>query len=137
MATNTRHQGAPNVALPLTVGETVAAGDVIKIGTAGLTGHVLTARATTATITAGTAAPGLTDGQASVELIGVTKVVDLKVESAAGVEVGAAIYVDGNGDYTETAAGNSFIGWALEEIDDEATGKVGLASYTPTIVAGS
>lgn len=89
-------------------------GDVVLVGAEGLTGLALTNRATTATINAGTAAPGLTDGQASVELIGVSTAVRLTVAEAAAL--GEGIYKKaGDGTYTTANdAGNQFIGYALE-----------------------
>lgn len=88
-------------------------GDVVLVGAEGLTGVALTNRATTATINAGTAAPGLADGQASVELIGVSTAVRLTVAEAAAL--GESIYKKaGDGTYTTADAGNQFIGYALE-----------------------
>ena len=138
MATNVKHNGNPNVALALAVASGTVAGEVVKIGDH-LTGFCLTPRATTATIADGTAAPGLADGQATVELIGVTKVVELEVVSAAGVAAGDPVYLDATtpNTYTETATNNHLIGYALEAIDDEATGKVALVSSTPAAVTGS
>lgn len=132
MATNLRHRGDPNVVLPLAVGEGVAAGDIIKVGTGGLTGYVLTDRATSDTVAGFTSAPGLVAGQAAVELIGISVVVDIEV--AGGVTLGAPIYVDSSGDYTKVATDNHFIGYALQAITNGAVGKVGLASFEPAIV---
>lgn len=110
----------------LAVASGTLSGAVVQIGSAGLTGHVLTDRATTATIDAGTAAPGLADGEASVELIGIAKSVSLTV--ADNTTVGQKVYIKASdGTYTTTASGNTFIGYALEAKTGPATVEVGLA----------
>lgn len=98
--------------LPVPTGS--KAGDVVPIGNAGLVGHCLTDAATSATLAAGTAAPGLKVADAaSVELIGVHKSARLVV--AGNVAVGAKVYrVTADGTYSGTASGNLFIGYALE-----------------------
>ncbi len=126
MAKNLKHRGGANnnVVLPLTA-TGKKAGDIIKIGT-DLTGYCLTDAATSDTISDGTAAPGLTAGQASVELIGVAVVVALTV--AVGAAVGAPVYVTSGGTYTGTKSTNSLIGFAVETIGAGAVGKVALVS---------
>lgn len=129
MATNATHRGDPYIALPLAVPASTPAGAVVAIGTGGLNGYTKTTRATTATIAAGTAAPGLADGQASVELIGIGLAVQLEVDSTTSVVLGEPIYrVTATGAYSDTATSAVFIGYALETILDGATGLVGLSS---------
>ena len=129
MSTNVTHRGDPYIALPLAVADGTVAGDIVAIGTGGLTGYVKTARATTATIAAGTAAPGLADGQATVELIGVGLAVQLEVESTTSVVLGQPVYkVTADGTYSDEPTGAIFIGYALATILDAATGLVGLSS---------
>jgi len=129
MATNMTHRGDPYIALPLAVASGTVAGDVVAIGTGGLTGYVKTDRATTALIAAGTAAPGLADGQASVELIGVGLAVNLTVDSTTSVVLGQPVYkVTADASYSDDPAGAIFIGYALATILDGATGLVGLSS---------
>lgn len=112
------------VAVPVASG--TKSGDVVLVGTAGLTGWALTDRATTATIATGAAAPGLADGEASVELTGVHTAVYLTV--GATVAVGDKVYrVTADGTYNGTATSNVFIGYALQAITSGAVGLVGLA----------
>jgi hypothetical protein len=75
--------------------------------------YTLTARATTATIADGTAAKGLADGQATVQLLGVEISVADSIFNAVGAEAfGTPIYWDaGNNRFTITAAGNTHVGW--------------------------
>lgn len=99
------------VVLALPVASTVGNGSVVNLGN-GLVGLAITARATTATINAGTAAPALKDGEASVALIGI----GLTVEVTANVDIAQfdKVYVTSGGLYTNVASGNTLIGWALK-----------------------
>lgn len=129
MSRNMTHRGDPYVALPLPVAANTPAGAVVAVGDGGLVGYVKTARATTATIAAGTAAPGLADGQASVELIGIGLAVQLEVDSTTSVVLGQPVYkVTADASYSDDPAGAIFIGYALQTILDGATGLVGLSS---------
>lgn len=101
------------IAIACAVAAGTKSGDVVLVGAEGLFGVALTDRATAATITAGTAAPGLTDGQASVELVGVSTAV--RVTVAEQVALGEGVYRKASdGTYTTADAGNQFIGYALE-----------------------
>lgn len=116
-----------NVVLPLAASG-ASAGDVIAIGSAGLTGYCLTDEYVESDYTTETIAvppQGLADGEASVEIIGVSRVVSLTV--AGGVALGAAIYSDGAGGYDGTSTTEVFIGYALEAISAGEAGLVGLA----------
>lgn len=105
---NRTRNASISVALPVPAG--TASGDVVPVGDQGLFGFALTDRATSATIQSGTAAPGLEDGQATVELPGITLSVNLDVDGAPAV--GDAIYRAANGDINTTDTG-LFIGWFL------------------------
>lgn len=112
------------VALPVAAG--TKSGDVVLIGANGLTGWALTDRATTATITTGASAQGLQDGEASVELTGIHTCVYLTIATA--VNPGDRVYkVTADGTYSGTAAGATFIGYALTVTAAGAVGIVGLA----------
>lgn len=133
MAKNMQRTRNSNIAIAV-VASGADAGDVIKIGTAGLTGYVLTDAHASYDETSGTTYPqGMTAAnEVAVELIGVSLSVRLEVDG--GVVLGDAIYKDaGDGSYNDTALDNHFIGWALETIADGDVGEVGLASFTPTI----
>lgn len=135
MAKNMIRTRNANVVIPLVVAANTAAGEVVKIGAHGLTGYVLTDAYATFDATSGETYPQGIDeaNEVSVELVGVSLVVDLEV--AGGVAVGDAIYVAGAGVYNDTALDNDFIGWALAAIADGEVGPVGLASFTPAISA--
>lgn len=101
-------------------------GDVVLVGTKGLKGWALTDRATAATIADGSAAPGLVDGAATVELVGVSLAVNLTV--AGGGVMGDKVYkIPADGTYTGVASGNNFIGYALRDWADGAVVPVGLS----------
>jgi hypothetical protein len=77
------------------------------------------------------------DNKATVELIGVSLVVDLSVVGADGagnstVAVGDAIYKDG-AEYNKDATNGTIIGYALETVTSGATATimVALAALTP------
>lgn len=128
MATNTNRTRDSHVIIPVTVAEGTESGDVIAIGAAGLTGYAVTDRYVEADYDENsiTAPPqGLADGEASVEIVGVSRVVTLTV--AGGVALGAKIYATSAGVYNATATANTLIGFALEAITDGETGLVGLA----------
>lgn len=125
MAKNIRHTKAGNVCLALAVTAGNASGNVVPLGTAGLRGLLLTNRATTALINSGEAAPGLANGEATVELIGVSTVVDLAV--AGAVAQYARVYATyATGVPTYDATGTHFIGYALEAAAGADTIKVAL-----------
>ena len=84
------------VALPVPDGR--GAGQFAKFGTAGLRGILITDRATAETVANGKSAPGLKDGQATVELIGVHTTVTIIV--AVAIAQFAPVYFDENGDIT-------------------------------------
>jgi hypothetical protein len=115
------------VALPVAAG--TKSGDVVLIGTSGLTGWALTDRATTATINSpvyGQAPQGLQDGEASVELIGIHTALYLTV--AGAVVPGDRVYkVTADGSYSKTATGGTFIGYSLTTTPDAGVAIVGLA----------
>lgn len=126
MARNLHQTRNAQIAIACAVAAGTVSGDVVLVGSAGLTGFALTDRATTDTINAGTAPQGLADGQASVELTGISTAVRLTV--AGGVALGAKVYkVTADGTYSGTATSNPLIGFALEAIADGQTGPVGLA----------
>lgn len=126
MARNLAVTREAQTTLAVQVAAGTKSGDIVLVGSAGLTGWALTDRATTATIDAGTSAPGLKDGEASVELTGIHTGVYLTV--AGGVALGAKVYkVAADGTYSGTATGNTLIGFALEAIADGAKGIVGLS----------
>ncbi len=127
MAKNLNRTRNAQLIIAAAVAAGTASGDVVLIGASGLKGYAHTDRATTATIASGAAAPGLLDGQASVELIGVSVSVNLTV--AGGVALGDKIYkVTADGTYSKTAAGGTFIGYALAAIADGVKGPVGLTN---------
>lgn len=116
-----------NVVLPFSIAS-VTAGDVVAIGSAGLTGYALTDTYDESAYTTETIAvppQGLADGEVSLEVIGVSRVVKLTV--AGGVAVGAAIYSDGSGGYDGTSTTEVLVGYALEAISAGEEGLVGLA----------
>ena len=101
-------------------------GDVALVGDQGLVGACITDRATTATIADGTAAPGLSDGEATVVLNGFHESYLLTVDG--GVSQGDKVYrVTADGTYNASATGAVFIGWALADIADGEIGEVALA----------
>lgn len=116
-----------NVALALPVAANTPADAVVAIGTDGLQGIALTPRATAATIAAGTAAPGLADGQASVELPGVNTVLQLAVAGTAAV--GKKVYRAADGSYTFTATDNVLIGYWVGEAGNNLTGPVAVRPW--------
>ena len=89
------------VALP--VPATAVTGQVVPLGADGLRGLMVTARATAETIADGTSAPGLKDGEATVELIGVHTTI--KVAVAAAIAQFAPVYVTAANVYSTTNTG--------------------------------
>ena len=108
MSTNYKHGNIGNgVTLALTVPAGTAAGDVIPIGSAGLTGYAVTPIATEA----GPNAAGLEEGQASVRLIGGIDVIEVEHSIALG---GAVFGTQaGSGAVTYGASGDYFVGYAV------------------------
>lgn len=128
MAKNTIMTREASVIMALTV--TAAAGDIVPIGDQGLMGYALTSTYSASADDGSIIPPqGLADGQASVEIIGVSRVVKLTV--AGSPDVGDAVFrVAADGTYTATALNNKFIGYSL------GAGLVGLASFVPAAVTG-
>jgi hypothetical protein len=115
------------VRLALTVPSGAVAGSVQIYGE-GLKLLLMTDRATTATIAAGTAAPGLADGQASCVLLDVDYVVNLTIAGGTAA-IGEKIYrVTADGTYSSTAASAVFIGYALDVVTSGAVGRVALTA---------
>lgn len=111
------------VALPVTAG--LLAGATTKLGANGLRGVLITDRATAATIADGTSAPGLKDGEATCELLGVH--ITVKVPFAAAIAQFAPVYIDAaTSAYTATAAGNTQIGVTLEALAGAGVAEVAL-----------
>lgn len=133
MAKNVVRTRNGNVVIPLTIAS-AKAGDVVKVGSAGLTGFVTTdAYASINPASHITYPQGMGVNEVAVELVGINLVVNLEVDG--GVSLGDAIYKDaGDGSYNNTATDNDFIGYALADIADGDTGPVGLASFAPAAV---
>lgn len=111
MALSFRHGNpAGGVTLALPVPAAATAGDIIAIGSDGLTALVVTDRATAGTIADFTAAPGLAVGEASVRLIGVDFTIERDV-TGTGFELGDSVFTDGEGEYGNT--GPIFAGFTL------------------------
>lgn len=128
MAKNTNRTRNANVVMPLTIAG-AKSGDVVPIGDQGLMGYALTDTYTTPNPNSGLDVPpqGLASGQASIEVIGVSRVVELTI--AGSPDVGDPIFrVTADGTYTATANGNKFIGYFL------GAGLVGLVTFTPAPV---
>lgn len=127
MAKNTHMTREGNVVMPLTV--TATSGDVVPIGDQGLMGYALTSTYSASADDGSIIPPqGLADGQASVEVIGVSRVVRLTV--AGSPDVGDPVFRASNGTYTATATNNKFIGYSL------GSGLVGLVPFVPAAVTG-
>lgn len=129
MAKNTQvHSLNGNVILALAVASGVTAGDVVLIGDQGLIGYALTDRYVASDYTTETIATppqGLANGEASVELPGITRCVQLTV--AGSPAVGDPVFrVAADGTYSATGTSNNFIGWYLG-----STLGVGLAQFVP------
>jgi hypothetical protein len=124
-----------NVVLPLAVAAGTVAGEVLTIGDQGLIGYALTDEYDESAYTTETIAvppQGLADGEASVEIPGVSRVVKLTV--AGGVDLGDPVFISAQDTYSATASDNTFIGWALEDIAAGEEGLVGLAQFVPAAV---
>jgi len=104
-----------DVVIATAVAAGVVGGDIVLIGTAGLVGYALTDRFVAAnygTEVLATPPQGLADGEASVELPGITRTVDLTV--AGSPAVGDKVYrVTADGTFSTTATSNQFIGYYL------------------------
>lgn len=126
MSKNLHKTAKAQISAALAVPAGTKSGDVVFIGTSTLKGWALTDAATAETVTAGTSAPGLAAGQATVELVGVTLSVRLTV--AAGGALGDKVYkVTADNTYSGTASGGKFIGYALADWTAGAVVPVGLA----------
>lgn len=135
MSKNTNRTRDAAVALPLAVAAGTVAGEVLAIGDQGMIGYALTDRYVASDYTPETlAAPpqGLADGEASVEIPGVSRVVTLTV--AGGVSLGDPVYLASQDTYNGTATDNDFIGYALEDIGAGNAGLVGLIQFVPAAV---
>lgn len=113
-----------SLALPVPSGAT--AGQVVLLGDMGLYGVLKTARATTATITAGTAAQGLADGEATVILPKVSLVLELTV--AVGGDQFDAVYITPTNTYSTSAnsGANKLIGYLLADAEADAVSRVAI-----------
>lgn len=104
-----------DVVIAAAVAAGVVGGDIVLLGANGLFGYALTDRFVAAnygTEVLATPPQGLADGEASVELPGITRTVDLTVAGAPAL--GDPVYrVAADGTYSTTATGNLFIGWYL------------------------
>lgn len=127
MAKNTNRTRNANVVMPLTI-VGAKSGDVVPIGDQGLMGYALTDTYSASADNGNIVPPqGLKDGEASIEVIGVSRVVELTI--AGSPDVGDPIFrVTADGTYTATANGNKFIGYFL------GAGLVGLVTFTPAPV---
>lgn len=126
MSKNLHKTAQAQISAALAVPVGTKSGDVVFIGTSTLKGHALTDAATAETVAAGTAAPGLAAGQATVELVGVSLSVKLTV--AAGGALGDKVYkVTADNTYSGTASGGKFIGYALADWTAGTVVPVGLA----------
>jgi hypothetical protein len=115
------------VNLPMTVPSGAVSGSVQIIGE-GLKVLTTTDRATTATIAAGTSAPGLADGQASCVLLDVDYVVNLAIAGGTAA-VGEKIYrVTADGTYSSVATSAVFIGYNLDIVAAAAVSRVALTA---------
>jgi hypothetical protein len=121
MATNVRYDKRAGVQLELTVGASQTGGEVIFLNDMPV--FLLE--------------DSDSDNKATVQLIGVSLVVDLSVHGADGtgdvaVQVGHAIYKDGT-EYNRDSTNGTIIGYALEVVSSGATTtiKVGLAALNP------
>lgn len=123
MAKNIKHTRNSNVALALPVPAGTVGGDVVLLGSAGLRGVAINDRATTALINEGKAAPGLANGEASVELQGVGTVVELDIAEAATQF--DAIYKEG-AEYNKDSANGVKIGYILKTLAAPGRAKVAL-----------
>lgn len=110
------------IALPVAVG--LMAGMATALGGAGLRALLITDRATAATVANGTSAPGLKDGEATVELIGVHTTI--KAQVTAPVDQFEAAYVTPAGAVVDVAAGNTPIGAFLASTTGPGTVEVAL-----------
>ncbi|ALW87854.1 capsid cement protein [Deinococcus actinosclerus] len=127
MAKNLNRTAKGNISLAMPVPAGTKSGDVVLINTKGLKGWAQTDRATATTVADGTAAPGLADGQATVELIGISTSVNLPVAGAGSA--GDKVYkVAADGTYSGVASGNALIGYALADWTDGKVTPVGLTN---------
>lgn len=110
------------VALAVAVG--LVAGKTTKFGASGLRGVLITDRATAATIADGTSAPGLKDGEATCELLGVH--ITVKVPFAAAIAQFAPVFIDDNSEYTAVADDNTQVGVTLQALAGAGTAEVAL-----------
>lgn len=99
------------IATPVPAG--AVGGNVVALGADGLTAVLITDRATADKISAGLSAPGVKDGEATVELVGVSLVT--RQPNVPAVNLYAALYLDNTGAIKLTATGNTKIGYALDQ----------------------
>lgn len=128
MARNLHMTRNGNIAIAAAVASGIESGDIAVLGSAGLFGYALTDRVTTALLADynKTLPQGLADGEASVELPGISTAVRLTADGT-GLSAFVKAYWDAtNKVVTATASGNTFIGWTLEAIAADAVGVVGL-----------
>lgn len=124
MATNiNQYGGRVNVA----VSSGVAAGEIAVLGSAGLFGIALTDRYVAATYTSDyalTPPQGLSDGQATVDIPGCAYVATFTADGTGLSAFVKCYWDDGNNEITATSSSNTFIGYTIEAISADATGKV-------------
>lgn len=134
MARNWKYGNISNgVTLALPVPVDSQAGWIVPIGDEGLMGYMLTDRATDDTVQAGTSAPGLASGEASVLLLGVDFVIEVEAVIGA-LDIGDAVETDGEGDYG--AAEGIFVGYAVTAKGSDA-GSIYLAVPGTAVTPGS
>ena len=126
MAQNSVMNRNANVVIALTKAS-VTADSVVLVGDQGLIGYALTDTYVASNYNAesvNSPPPGLTDGQAAIEIPGVSRVVKLTV--AGSPDVGDPVFRKASdGTYTAVALDNNFIGWYV------GTDLVGLAQFVP------
>ena len=91
------------IGIAVQVPATAVAGQVVPLGATGLRGLMLTDRATAETLANGKSAPGLHEGEATVELVNVHTTISVPV--AAAIAQFAALYVSDDNIYNEDATG--------------------------------
>jgi hypothetical protein len=118
---------AVRLALAIPAGASAVDGSVQVLGE-GLKVLMMTDRATTTTINAGTAAPGLADGQATCVLLDVDFVVNLAIAGGTAAAFEKIYRVTADGTYSSTAAGAVFIGYNLDIVTTGNISRVALAA---------
>jgi len=115
MAKKIKQNRNAQVTLPLPVASGTVADRIVILGSVGLKGYTHTDRATTALIAAGLAAPGLKDGEATVELIGVSLVAELTLATTI-TQFDKVYRVTADGTYSNSPTSAVFVGYALQTL---------------------